>query len=315
MKITLHIGAPRTGSTSIQQTFDAICVDSDNAIFISPRQRRNKLESLLCDFCHIPNFQPIQRLHAGKVLKAIQSLPKKIDHLIISEENIAGKMLGLADRQFARAKAYNTLLRVLSQHHQCKTLIFVREQMDYIKSCYKFRVERGYKYPLTDFVNSLELQALSWIHGIKHISPDHLTIVDFDSFFNNAKFDKSSLPFPFGEHINKKSNASFASPFRLEFLRQYALLTDSHLDDVWRIRQYLAAKKGGIARACKHIYSDSPVFDECFQNTIQEKEKRFPSFRLPNSVLHSLKHTASEDVSALSSMTNAFGDFEGWLRQ
>ncbi len=163
-QIIIHIGAHRCASTAIQLLLKANRKPLKKAgydlWFRGPKK-------------HDADFRTLNALYQYNSLnpfmaRRVSGLAKRLSaegKLIISEENILGRMVGVKDHSLYAGSA-NLFKRFATVRKKMKAdlrlVMMLRPQDSLIESLYAFRVTRGERCSFNDFVSRLDLDSFSY---------------------------------------------------------------------------------------------------------------------------------------------------------
>ena len=155
--ITIHIGTPKTGTTSIQEYLER----NEEALYkagclVPKTSRRVKPNhTLLANYCininRITEISIRNRIHTVKALKKFRrNFPKELrteikqfhgDNVVFSSEQCYGRLT--TAKELKKLKA---LFRGLD--YQIKIIVYIREQTDMLCSLYSSEMKQGKTYPI-----------------------------------------------------------------------------------------------------------------------------------------------------------------------
>lgn len=175
----LHLGAHRTGTTTVQNFFF---------------QNRKALQNAGIMFFGPKNELTRKALDDANVLNVIERRSKRSGnkHYIISFENYLCTTRGISgpNLYLDKVSKLTRLFRGSDAQVDCRILFTLRAYPDFIVSLYKkeasARVKRGTLPPTWDDFRenrALNLSSVSWIpffHAIPHALRERMTVLDFD---------------------------------------------------------------------------------------------------------------------------------------
>ncbi len=177
MDVTLHLGAHRTGTTTLQRYLETHRdkLAEMGTEFWGPKQTR----SGMFDGLHKkPNALTREEILRGehscdRIRKALNRLEARgVKSVIVSEENMIGSMWGNLTNASLYQELHGRLLRFVDGFEgRCKRVVFVvRSYEDYWASVLTFLIERGRAIPNMQKINSLVAQPRRWRTILTEIS-------------------------------------------------------------------------------------------------------------------------------------------------
>ncbi len=163
-EIIFHIGAHRCGSTAIQNllkaNMDALVEKGIHCYFRKRIEKHPKLIAL-----HSLHRSSLMVPFANMRVREIAAALNDLGHVIISEENLPGPMVGVKDqRLYPGLDGFMRRLAALKTQLErpMRIIMAVRRQDRMIESLYAFRVTKGYVNSFDAFVKSLSLDDFHW---------------------------------------------------------------------------------------------------------------------------------------------------------
>lgn len=329
MNLIFHLGAPRTGSTTIQNTLKQKYAKDCTTDFELIRERDSAI-SMHLDFYKYywdSKFLGHFMAGAGEMFLAVRE-DSATKNLILSEENLAGDMLGKSNFLFNRLHLAFTTIKRFSRCHNCSIIVFVRKQSQYVKSCYQFRLQRGETRTISDFIQDLDLEQMYWqrlcTEAEKFGLLDRLHLVEFDSYFKKHEtFPHEHLPLGFNEPLElTRSNGSANTPALYAFMR---LLNQEYADkykgkkqeklqvNASLIEQQMLTEQISLQTAIEQLFGKTKAIQDLIQ---QSKESAvdgvFPTVQINSEESKLLKTLELRDKKALSQQEKSYGDFSHW---
>lgn len=197
MKLYLHIGTEKTGTTTIQEAlyFNRALLSQRGYHFLqSAGERNNRALPSICmngldDFFHYKQIFTEEDKHSfclefyQKFAREIESLPKNIHSVVISSEHFHSRL-----RSFDEIAK---LREVLSKYFSDITIIcYLREQMSVCNSLYSTAIKAGNTLAFEELLSSCV------VGNVYYNYSDFLSLwerVFFDGFFEVRLFNKRSF--------------------------------------------------------------------------------------------------------------------------
>lgn len=320
MNIVFHLGAPRTGSTSIQNAMALKFADHESIKVEQIRFKKSALSNHLSYYKYYPNSFLLGHFMAGAgemFLAVKEEFGEK--KLILTEEFFAGDMLGKSNHLFAKMELALTTIQRFSRFHNCTSVVFVRNHVKYIQSCYQFRLQRGETRTISAFIQDLDEERMLWsriLDGVRRFGLlDKFYIVEFDSYFKKHKeFDHAELPLGFNEPLDlKKDNRSANLPELYSFMRQMNKRGGELITRAAELEELMSLEKLEVRSAAEKLFGPQEWIEEALraseatcQNgiyvdvTMNEEEKEL------------LKSWEKIDAQRFAESDRAFGSFDHW---
>lgn len=177
MDICLHLGAHRTGSTSLQIFFNENrkAFLRDDTTFWGPgRTRSGMFAGLIRDPNRLsPSDREIGTRSVGRIkIELARAEQNGLKRLVLSEENMQGTMM----HNFTRSRLYSQVGKRLSRFapafegRRMRIGLCVRSYDSYWASALAFRIKNGSALPSADQLDRLTTQPRRWRHVIEDIS-------------------------------------------------------------------------------------------------------------------------------------------------
>ncbi|MCO6490873.1 MAG: hypothetical protein J5I98_20815 [Phaeodactylibacter sp.] len=225
VELVLHLGAHRTASTAMQFCFRDLCTEQyqkeNNLLYFDLRNLEPTFNFIMAD----RPFSKDELKHLNKFIS--EKAEEGIKRIIVSSENLSGKMLGLNKSLSPNINKFIEKLKKLN-NVEIKCILFVRRQDTLVESSYKFRYKKGYNKTFEEYLKFIDIKKLSWLdlvnklkdnninisvypfEGLRKSSRSHVRLHQvFHDVFPNTKADDFKI---------KKINASLSN-FTIKFLQ------------------------------------------------------------------------------------------------
>jgi len=204
-KIFIHVGAHKTGSSSIQKSLDrykyfnlrhGVCYISMTSIF-------NKFTFLQEEDLGLIKF-------TRNYLDSQINQYKKINNFVISSENIFGD----AKNSYSNLQLMVNSLGKIFRGYDVRIVIYIRRQDLFVESLYTHLVERGYSKNFNSFLTNLTPDAFEWDKCVNYFEKvfgnGNIIVKNFDEEINlpNGLIANFSNLIQVPEMPNVKNNAS-----------------------------------------------------------------------------------------------------------
>lgn len=186
MRLILHAGLHRAGSSSIQGVLEGLSAPLAGDRVLAVTQTR----------ANDPAHRAFKLLRGHKVaergLAAVrdalnrhfQTLAGDFDTIVFSDENMPGFMPGKRQAAFAHAGDLAALIGALRRDHDVHVVVVVREHVGYLHSVHNFRLARSECGEFAEFAAGLDLASLAMAPMLETIAaatgPDGLSVHAFD---------------------------------------------------------------------------------------------------------------------------------------
>lgn len=157
-KILFHIGTPKTGTTTLQNTImNNASTLSQHGVHVTPRPRLNEIQLMLQDNLDagINNFEAIRTIIQ-------EELQQPENTLLLSHEAFAGISY---IHPHSIAGMYSSQLSKLFEGHEVTIIVYLRRQDLFMESRYIQSVKNGLDIPFADYLE---------LHAGNHNDWDHL---------------------------------------------------------------------------------------------------------------------------------------------
>lgn len=150
-----HIGAHKCATTSFQTALSEECKKHEDVLLIAPKSPDPVVDTLRRYI-----WEAVDHFDTSSLIKLITETRKQ--RIIISDENLLGKMPGLSRGFYPRSHLLRNIIDETGRSFETTVLVQSRETSSYLKSCHKFRLSTGLGMDYAEFLQFLDLSSFRW---------------------------------------------------------------------------------------------------------------------------------------------------------